>query len=239
VRRCDGADLVNLLAASTQFYQPRGLRSSRQVDSKTLISMLRAAFRPADIEKDELFWKMKTWERANHRYPLLKRWRDLDPLGVLSDQRYWESDLHAILKTLEPGAMLAVFKMDLDNFKAVNDKYGHTVGDEAIRLYSRTVLDIIGAVGEVYRRGGDEIIVLAPGLSEGGARELAEKTRGAIEARFRSWARTGGLDYRPTASIGLTLAAADRPASEILRLVDDAQRRAKELGKNRVVVMNE
>ena len=43
--------------------------------------MLRAAFRPADIEKDELFWKMKKWERANHRYPLLKRWRDLDPLG--------------------------------------------------------------------------------------------------------------------------------------------------------------
>jgi diguanylate cyclase (GGDEF)-like protein len=71
----------------------------------------------------------------------------LDPLGVLLDQRYWQRDLECILRTLGPQGQLAAFKMDLDNFKNVNEKLGHTAGDDAIRLYCSIVRDTLGRIG--------------------------------------------------------------------------------------------
>jgi diguanylate cyclase (GGDEF)-like protein len=235
---CDGIDAIHLFAAATQYYRPRGLSAYRQVDADTLMTMLRSPFDPSDIEGDEIFWKMKRWERANRRYPLLRHWRELDSLGVLWDQRYWEKDMAALLRTLEPGATLAVLKMDLDNFKPVNDRCGHTVGDEALRLYCSIVREVLGTVGEVYRRGGDEIVVLAPGMAEGTAREFAERTRAEIESRFGEWASVHDLDVPPTASIGLTMVDSGRSVTQTLDAVDRAQRHAKEQGKNRVAVVN-
>ena len=237
LRMCSGIDTLHLFAAATRHYRPRGLEPCGQIDAGALMGMLRVAFDPIDLERDEVFWKMKKWTRSNPRYPLLRLWRHLDPLGVLWDQRYWEGDLLAMLQSLEPGGLLAVFKMDLDNFKLVNERCGHTVGDGAIRLYCSIVRDVLGSVGEVYRRGGDEVIVLAPGLSEGTARELAETARAKVQAKFQEWASKYNLDHAPTASIGLTLANAERSATDIVKLVDDAQKLAKEEGKNRVVVL--
>ena len=198
--------------------------------------MLRVGFDPADIEADEVFWKMKKWERGNRRYPLIRHWRSLDPLDSAWDQRYWRQDLSALLRTLDAGALMGVFKMDLDNFKAVNEKLGHEGGDEGIRLYCATVRGVLGSAGEVYRRGGDEVVVLAPGISEGTGRELAEKTRFEIESVFRQWSTERHLQVPPTASIGLVLSDSSRPAEQIVTLVDSAQQRAKDEGKNRVVV---
>jgi diguanylate cyclase (GGDEF)-like protein len=239
IAQCEGVDAIHLFASSTQFYRPRGLQPYRQVDASTCVSMLRVAFQPSDIEGDQLFWKMKKWERCHPRYPLLSRWRELDPLGVVWDQRYWEKDLAALLKTLEPAAMLALLKMDLDNFKAVNERLGHTAGDEAIRVYCATVREVCSGNGEVYRRGGDEVVVLAPGLSQGTARELAESIRATVEVRFAAWAQTRDLESGPTASIGLTLASSDEHVASILERLDIAQKNAKTQGKNRVVVLTE
>ena len=143
-----------------------------------------------------------------------------------------------MLNGLDPGALLAVFKMDLDNFQAVNEQCGHTIGDEAIQLYCSIVLEVLGKVAETYRRGGDEVIALAPGLAEGTARELAEKTRAEIETKFIPWARLHGLQTAPTASIGLAIASPEAEANEIILLVDEAQKQAKERGKNRVIVLS-
>jgi diguanylate cyclase (GGDEF)-like protein len=236
MQQCRGADALGLFATATALYQPRGLKADRQVEASTLAGMLRVAFHPGDLERDEVFWKMKKWIRSNPKYPLLRRWRDLDPLGVLWDQRYWERDLSALFHGLEPGALLAVLKMDLDNFKSVNDQHGHAVGDEGLRLYFSTVQEVLGGVGEIYRRGGDEIIVLAPGLSEGTAREAAEQTRAKIETAFESWTHGRNLVTAPTASIGLTLAEPGGSVDEVVRSVDLALIHAKEHGKNRVAV---
>jgi diguanylate cyclase (GGDEF)-like protein len=130
-----------------------------------------------------------------------------------------------------------MFKVDLDNFKQVNDELGHAAGDEAIRLYFKTIARVLGNVGEVYRRGGDEVVVLAPGLGGASARELAERTRLEVENVFRDWASERRLRSAPTASIGLAISNAEESRSQITRLADEAELQAKRQGKNRVVVL--
>jgi diguanylate cyclase (GGDEF)-like protein len=234
---CDGMEVVRIISAATALYRPRGIAASKEIDANNLASMLRVAFDPAEFEEDEVFWRVRLWERTNNRYPLLRQWRILDPLGVAWDQRYWERDLPAMLNTLRPAESLAMYQMDLDDFGAVNKAVGHAGGDEAIRLYCRVVNKVLGAVGEVYRRGGDEIVVLAPGVCETVALELAEKTRVEIETSLQAWAVQRGLHSAPTASIGIALGTAGKSSSELSQLADQAQRQAKEQGKNRVVFL--
>ncbi|HJT01882.1 MAG TPA: GGDEF domain-containing protein, partial [Terriglobales bacterium] len=236
---CDGMDAVRILAAATRMYRPRGLGASRPVEASALFGMLRVAFDLGEFEHDDVFWRMRSWERLNIRYALLRNWRILDPLGVVLDQRYWEHDLESMLSMLKPGQSMAVFKMDLDNFKSINDALGHGDGDDALRLYCAIVKEILGTVGEVYRRGGDEVVVLAPGLAEFRARELAEKLRGQIEDTFRSWAQKRGAPVAPTASIGLAVRAAATSKADLSRLADEAQKQAKQQGKNRVFFLGE
>jgi diguanylate cyclase (GGDEF)-like protein len=89
----------------------------------------------------------------------------------------------------------------------------------------------------VYRRGGDEVVVLAPRLSEASARDLAEKARAAVEEVFRGWVPGKGLESAPTASIGLALGNSEESRAQIVKSADEAQRQAKQRGKNRVVVL--
>jgi diguanylate cyclase (GGDEF)-like protein len=234
---CDGMYAVHVLAAATRSYRPRGIRALRGVQAQDLVAMLRMAFDLHDFEADEIFWQMRRWERRNPRYPLLRAWRVLDPLGVVLDQRYWEDDLEHMLRLLGPSEPLAAFKMDLDNFKSVNELLGHQVGDDAICLYCATVQEVLRDSAEVYRRGGDEVVALAPGLHGEAAGRLAEKVRCTIERTFAEWGKPRGLSTFPTCSIGLALTCQGATVEETVRLMDGAQRQAKELGKNRVVVL--
>lgn len=126
--------------------------------------------------------------------------------------------------------------MDLDNFKSVNEALGHQAGDDAIRLYSRTVKDVLCKFGEVYRRGGDEVVAFAPGLDHATSKRLAEDVRVAIESRFAEWGASRGLTTFPTSSIGLVLSGNGSTVEDTIHLMDEAQRQAKSQGKNRVVV---
>jgi len=155
---------------------------------------------------------------------------------MVTDQRYWERDLGLLLLSLEPDEQLAIFKMDLDNFRNVNNTLGHSAGDDAIRLYCRIVNDVLGSAGEVYRRGGDEIVVLAPRLDTEDATRLGEALRSEVESQFRAWAKPRGLDESPTASIGLVFSKGRVTINEVIARMDAAQHEAKRQGKNRVFI---
>jgi diguanylate cyclase (GGDEF)-like protein len=230
---CDGIDVMRVLAAALQFFRPRGLQAVRTLDADGL---MRLAFDFAEFESDRAFWKMRKWERQNPKYPLLRLWRLLDPLQVVLDQRYWEADLKSMMASYSEAEGLILFKMDLDNFKEVNDALGHAGGDEAIRVYCRTVQAILGTVAEVYRRGGDEVVAFAPGLRKPRASALAEAVRSEIERTFLRWGAEHRLRRCPTASIGVVEVDAKSTYSGVVRLLDETQLRAKREGKNRVVL---
>jgi diguanylate cyclase (GGDEF)-like protein len=126
--------------------------------------------------------------------------------------------------------------MDVDEFKRINDRFGHGAGDRALRLIAGSIRRIIRP-GDVFARyGGDEFVLLARSLDSDGAEALAERIRESVEQAQPDLA-TGAL--RATLSIGVVsrLPASRCTGSQLIRLADRAMYRAKAEGRNRVVAI--
>lgn len=230
----DGMVAATVFAAALRHFRPRGLSPRQVKDAVDILSLLTVAFDLAEFESDQMYRKMRRWEQRNPKYPLLRRWRTLDPLGVILDQRYWEQDLKELLRSNDG---LIAFKLDLDNFKPINDELGHAHGDEAMRIFFKIVNSVLGSVGEVYRRGGDEVVAFAPGLNEAEGCALAETLRSTVEGRMRQWADSIGFDKFQTASIGVVYVPFGTSDEAVVSMLDEAQKQAKHGGKNRVVFL--
>ena len=158
-----------------------------------------------------------------------------DGLTRLPNRRALLERVHALLDE-EPAGPHALLMVDIDHFKQVNDSRGHLVGD---RVLSR-VADCLAASepygGLVARLGGEEFVVLAPGMNREVAQALADRLRLAVAAL--DLAEPGELPLRVTASVGVALfpAAGIRDHTTWLGAADSALYAAKRDGRNRVVV---
>jgi diguanylate cyclase (GGDEF)-like protein len=148
-----------------------------------------------------------------------------------------------ILETLEreiwrsrrEGSSLGVLIVDLDHFKAVNDTYGHLVGDTVLREVTRRMQTNIRSYDAVGRYGGEEFLILLPNCSASATWNKAELLRAAL-TREPIETQSGALKI--TMSIG-GVATEDWPAksaNQILQMADLALYRAKEEGRNRTVM---
>ncbi|MBY0432273.1 MAG: GGDEF domain-containing protein [Rhodospirillales bacterium] len=129
---------------------------------------------------------------------------------------------------------LSVMMLDIDHFKKINDAYGHAAGDEALRRFTAICKDSLRKSDILGRLGGEEFAIALPETDSKGAAELAERLR----RRF-SEAEVAAAEHRFffTVSIGIALAQDnERQIDEILKRADEALYRAKETGRNRVVV---
>lgn len=132
---------------------------------------------------------------------------------------------------LPPFTSLVVF--DLDDFKAINDTYGHALGDEVIRNFATTLRSEVRVIDTAARLGGEEFAVVLPRSRSETAVQVAERVRRAFGEASVATAK-GPL--RCTVSAGVASAAAGgEPLSEVLRRADDALYVAKRNGRNRVV----
>jgi diguanylate cyclase (GGDEF)-like protein len=148
-----------------------------------------------------------------------------DPLTGLGNHRHFHERLQRELTQAEQdGLSLSLCLVDIDDFKKVNDRYGHPVGDRVLgQVASR-----LRQGGESFRLGGDEFAVLLPGLDERAAIEVA---RSIVE-------RVSGFDIESVGAITVSAGVAAFPAQgvgrdELIRLADSALYWAKEDGKNR------
>lgn len=134
------------------------------------------------------------------------------------------------------GAFSLVF-LDLDNFKLFNDTFGHLAGDTILRQVSTLLSHLVRVSDRVFRYGGDEFVLILPDTPKENALVLAGRVREEI-ARRNFVPRGETATFRLTASIGVTSFEATRFAKEdeIFKAVDDALYRAKEAGRNRVVI---
>ena len=127
---------------------------------------------------------------------------------------------------------LSVVMVDLDEFKKLNDTYGHPAGDDVLR----TVTELLGGVlrrgDAVVRYGGEEFLLLLPRASREQAVQVAERARAAVE---RARVRSGDRELRVTASFGVAQREGVEPRDEVIARADRALYRAKEEGRNRVV----
>jgi diguanylate cyclase (GGDEF)-like protein len=161
----------------------------------------------------------------------------VDPLTGLSNRRAFLSDADELtMRSAGRGDALTVMLADLDRFKAVNDRFGHAVGDRVLQVFADTVRRTLRANDLSGRLGGEEFAFLMPGTGAADAAHIAER----IRACFAEAARTvGGHAVASTVSVGVATTTA--PASHVADLMAAADRalyRAKAEGRNRVALVD-
>ena len=134
---------------------------------------------------------------------------------------------------------LSLIILDVDNFKSVNDTYGHLQGDEVLRLIGKLLLEEPRAIDEPARYGGEEFVVALPETSTEGAVEIAERIRERLEAEEIPLLDGSGV-LKVTASFGTaTIPVSAESVRDLFAAADDALYEAKRTGKNRVVTAPE
>jgi diguanylate cyclase (GGDEF)-like protein len=162
-----------------------------------------------------------------------------DELTGLSNRRRFQETLSSEVARSQRFAQgLGLVMLDIDNFKAVNDTYGHQQGDIVLREVARVLKESSRAIDLPARYGGEELAVVLPGTDLEGAYDLAERVREGIEALEFPLIGDGGASaiIRITASLGA--AALGGQIDEVRDLVaaaDAALYRAKRAGKNQTV----
>lgn len=161
-----------------------------------------------------------------------------DALTGLGNRRGLEQTLSWISADAAGDGRLAVIIADIDKFKAFNDHFGHPAGDKCIKQVAAIMAAEIRFAGDaVFRYGGEEFIVLLPGIEADGAAAIAERMRYAVEAA--GIAHIDPVEGAPlTASFGVATARLDESfrAEDLVERADAALYRAKNHGRNCVVV---
>jgi len=157
-----------------------------------------------------------------------------DPLTGLNNRRFLELQLPAMIETARlRKAPLAMMVLDIDLFKQVNDSHGHDAGDQALKGFAARLQGSARGGDVVCRLGGEEFVVVMPGVTMEQASRIAERTRMAIQSQ--EFAIDGaGRSIPLTVSIGLAELADDCDGAGLYRRADRALYRAKSEGRNRV-----
>lgn len=130
------------------------------------------------------------------------------------------------------GARIGILFCDVDGFKHINDAYGHTVGDIVLAVLASRIRECVRNGDTVGRTGGDEILVLLPGVRD---LDVVAKIAEAVRRRAAEPIEHPGGIIHATLSIGATLALPGEDATTATARADEAMYRAKETGRNTVV----
>jgi diguanylate cyclase (GGDEF)-like protein len=155
--------------------------------------------------------------------------------GLFNRRRFQEAMATEVERSKRFGQPVGLVLLDLDDFKAVNDTYGHQQGDLVLREVARVLRETSREIDEPARYGGEELAVVLPGTDLEGAYNLAERVRAGIEELALPLLDGEGA-LRVTASFGVaTLPGSADDMRELVAAADEALYRAKRAGKNRTV----
>ncbi len=182
--------------------------------------LARAFDRMADTIAEDVERRTQVESRLDHQ-------ARHDPLTGLPNRAELERSLRAVVarRRAEPGSHAALLFCDLDDFKAVNDELGHTIGDELLCTIAARFRGVIGPGDVLARFGGDEFVVLCPNLAAPEAAErLAARLRGALSNPIV----LAGREITASVSVGIAPFDPSTGAAQVLKDADAAMYRAKE-----------
>ena len=177
---------------------------------------------------DELYAKLRVAERVVTLQRDLIQLATRDPLTGVHNRRAFFEEATDACRDANSGGRLSAILLDIDRFKAINDHYGHDVGDDALQAVASEAARDGSIVG---RLGGDEFSVLLRGYDLSGAVEVAEDLRERL-ARLRIPSRDGILSL--TCSLGTSELELGDTVDDLMKRSDLALYRAKDEGRNRV-----
>jgi diguanylate cyclase (GGDEF)-like protein len=170
-------------------------------------------------------------ERTEYRHRTAAR---TDPLTSIANRRGFLEQTAVSRRAPAGEAATAVLLFDLDHFKAINDQYGHAVGDRTLQIFAETAKAHVGAAGLVGRWGGDEFVAVLYDTARDAATTIAERIQRAFE---KAAGDIEGRVVSATVSTGLAFSTQgpfELPA--MLLQADQALYRAKQEGRNRLAV---
>lgn len=199
---------------------------------------VRVTARPLRSESGEIVGVVETFTDITHELAVQRRNADLerlafiDPLTELGNRRFAEHQIEgALAERARHGRRVGLLLVDVDHFKAVNDRWGHQAGDAALRSLARTLTASARTLDFVARWGGEEFLVLVRDADAAGLTAAAERLRRMVEGAS---VRLDGHEASLTVSVGATLACAGDTASDWLARADAALYESKARGRNRI-----
>lgn len=160
----------------------------------------------------------------------------IDPLTKVTNRKGLHEDMgKAIVAGQQKQLPMVLMMVDADDFKKLNDEYGHLAGDKVLYFLAQSIKSLIRAGDNVYRYGGEEFVIVLNRCDRELAYQIADKIRSKIEHSHLIY---GGKTIHMTVSIGVTLHHQNDSFEDIVSRADSALYRAKEEGKNRTIVVD-
>ncbi len=182
----------------------------------------------------EVFREYLLPEATRQRIEELEKLALIDSLTGLANRRFAEITIQSRLAETQRNIWpFGLLFLDIDNFKGINDNFGHDAGDRALMMIAKTLINTLRPYDFVSRWGGEEFVVLIVNVNREKLLRVAEKLRLFME---KSTFPLGGTRRRVTVSIGGTLARPEDTPESLVKRADQAMYRGKQAGGNRVQI---
>ena len=185
---------------------------------------------------DKMEAELATTKAELEKYSIkLKMQATTDTLTGLANRRKITKLLEDVLKEAkdDKNKNFNIIMLDIDFFKKVNDNYGHSMGDEVIKTISNYMQEKINKVGIVGRFGGEEFLSILYEKDKNKAYEIADNVRKDIQEKIIQFENN---TIQVTVSMGIASSLESKVYQEILDIADKRLYRAKESGRNQVVI---
>lgn len=156
-----------------------------------------------------------------------------DPLTGISNRRGMDEVWSNITNENLPETCIGFMLIDLDNFKEINDKFGHATGDAVLVEISQLLAGLLRGHDHMSRWGGEEFAIMLPGINRDQAESIAERIRQSVE--MHQFTNVEKL----TCSIGITCGSSNTELNQLVEKADKALYKAKQLGKNNIAIEQE
>ena len=164
----------------------------------------------------------------------LKNLALVDELTGVGNRRYGEIQLDACFNQLKRyNWSFGVLLLDIDNFKSVNDNYGHDTGDRILRMVAQTMLTNIRSFDKIVRWGGEEFLVVFLNIDEAEFKRSTERLMSLVSKAFLA---VGECQINVTACIGATLCKHDDTHQTLIKRADDLMYQSKHSGPNKITI---